>query len=38
MAEVKTVIKSSSEKLPASVSGVAKGERVTNPTFKKDAE
>jgi hypothetical protein len=38
MAEVKTIIKSSSEKLPKSVSGVAKGERVANPTFNKDVE
>ncbi|TDB63674.1 NrfD/PsrC family molybdoenzyme membrane anchor subunit [Arundinibacter roseus] len=38
MAEVKSVIRSSSEKLPAKVAGVAKGERVANPTFNKDAE
>ena len=38
MAEVKTIIKSSSEKLPVSVSGVAKGERVANPTFNKNVE
>jgi molybdopterin-containing oxidoreductase family membrane subunit len=38
MAEVKAIIKSSSEKLPTSVSGVAKGEGVANPTFNKDAE
>ncbi len=38
MSEVKAIIKSSSEKLPQSVSGVSKGERVTAPTFNKDAE
>ena len=38
MSEVKAIIKSSSEKLPVSVSGVSKGERVTAPTFNKDAE
>ena len=38
MAELKGVIKSSSEKLPQKVSGVAKGERVSVPSFNKDAE
>jgi Ni/Fe-hydrogenase subunit HybB-like protein len=38
MAEVKAVIRSSSERLPAKVAGVAKGERVANPTFNKDAQ
>jgi len=38
MAEVKAVIKSSSEKLPKKVSGVAKGERVSVPSFNKDVQ
>ncbi|RZM28778.1 MAG: hydrogenase, partial [Pedobacter sp.] len=38
MAEVKSIIKSSSAQLPKSVSGVAKGERVTAPTFNKNAD
>ncbi len=38
MAEVKSVLRSSSEHLPAKVSGVAKGSRVTSPTYNKDAE
>jgi Ni/Fe-hydrogenase subunit HybB-like protein len=38
MAEVKGVIKSSSENLPKKVSGVAKGERVSVPSFNKDAQ
>ncbi|MFC5410595.1 NrfD/PsrC family molybdoenzyme membrane anchor subunit [Larkinella bovis] len=38
MFEVKAIIRSASEKLPASVSGVAKGERVTSPSFNKNAE
>jgi molybdopterin-containing oxidoreductase family membrane subunit len=38
MAELKAVIRSSSEKLPAKVAGVAKAERVTNPSFNKDAQ
>lgn len=38
MAEVKAVLRSSSEHLPAKVSGVAKGNRVTNPTYNKDTE
>jgi molybdopterin-containing oxidoreductase family membrane subunit len=38
MAEVKGVIKSSSEKLPKKVSGVSKAERLTSPSYKKDAE
>ncbi|TAE39016.1 MAG: hydrogenase [Runella slithyformis] len=38
MAEVKAIVKSSSEKLPKKVSGVAKGERVSAPTFNKDAQ
>jgi molybdopterin-containing oxidoreductase family membrane subunit len=36
MAEVKAVIKSSSEKLPAKVGGVAKAQRVANPSYNKD--
>ncbi|MGM9506144.1 NrfD/PsrC family molybdoenzyme membrane anchor subunit [Larkinella sp. GY13] len=38
MFEVKAIIRSASEKLPKSVSGVAKGESVTSPTFNKNAE
>ena len=38
MAEVKAVIRSSSERLPVKVAGVAKGDRVANPTFNKDAQ
>lgn len=38
MAEVKSVIRSSSEKLPKKVAGVAKAERVANPSFNKDAQ
>ena len=38
MAEVKAVIKSTSEKLPVKVSGVAKGERLTAPSYNKDAQ
>ena len=38
MAEVKAVIRSSSERLPAKVAGVAKGDRVASPTFNKDAQ
>lgn len=38
MAEVKAVIRSSSEKLPKKVAGVAKAERVANPSFNKDAQ
>ncbi|RDB04052.1 NrfD/PsrC family molybdoenzyme membrane anchor subunit [Runella aurantiaca] len=38
MAEVKGVIKSTSEKLPLKVSGVSKAERLASPAYKKDAE
>ncbi|RCR69263.1 MULTISPECIES: NrfD/PsrC family molybdoenzyme membrane anchor subunit [Larkinella] len=38
MFEVKAIIRSASEKLPKSVSGVAKGESVTSPTFNKNVE
>ncbi|WP_247235850.1 NrfD/PsrC family molybdoenzyme membrane anchor subunit [Telluribacter sp. SYSU D00476] len=38
MAEVKAIIRSSSERLPKNISGVAKGARVANPSFNKDAE
>jgi molybdopterin-containing oxidoreductase family membrane subunit len=38
MAEVKAVIKSTSEKLPIKVSGVSKADRLASPAYKKDAE
>ncbi|WP_421827831.1 NrfD/PsrC family molybdoenzyme membrane anchor subunit [Larkinella sp.] len=38
MFEVKAIIRSASEKLPKSVSGVAKGESVTSPTYNKNIE
>ncbi len=38
MAEVKGVIKSTSEKLPIKVSGVSKADRLASPAYKKDAE
>ncbi|MFN8346468.1 MAG: NrfD/PsrC family molybdoenzyme membrane anchor subunit [Spirosomataceae bacterium] len=38
MAEVKGVIKTTSEKLPKKVSGVSKADRLASPAYKKDAE
>jgi molybdopterin-containing oxidoreductase family membrane subunit len=38
MAEVKAVIKTTSEKLPKKVSGVSKADRLASPAYKKDAE
>ncbi|GHB55893.1 NrfD/PsrC family molybdoenzyme membrane anchor subunit [Persicitalea jodogahamensis] len=38
MAEVKAVLRSSSETLPKKVAGVAKGERMTSPTYNKDVQ
>ena len=38
MAEVKAVLRSSSEKLPAKISGVAKGDRVSSPNYNKDIQ
>ncbi|MEZ4901387.1 MAG: NrfD/PsrC family molybdoenzyme membrane anchor subunit [Spirosomataceae bacterium] len=38
MAEVKGVIKSTSEKLPKKVSGVSKADRLASPVYKKDVE
>ncbi len=38
MAEVKSVLRSSSETLPKKVAGVAKGQRVASPTYNKDAQ
>ena len=38
MAEVKAVLRSSSETLPKKVAGVAKGDRVTSPSYNKDAQ
>lgn len=38
MAEVKAVIKTTSEKLPKKVSGVSKADRLASPVYKKDAE
>jgi Ni/Fe-hydrogenase subunit HybB-like protein len=36
MAEVKAVLRSSSERLPAKIAGVAKGERISSPNYNKD--
>lgn len=38
MAEVKGVIKTTSEKLPKKVSGISKADRLASPAYKKDAE
>lgn len=38
MAEVKAVLRSSSERLPAKIAGVAKGERVSSPNYNKDIQ
>ncbi len=38
MAEVKAVIRTSSEKLPNKISGVSKADRLASPAYKKDAE
>ncbi len=38
MAEVKAVLRSSSERLPAKIAGVAKGEGVASPNYNKDIQ